>query len=200
MPLRKLSTQENPAVGTVLASIVRYPFRTIALQWNFKAAILSALFRGAVFLVAIGRSHRAGSLEAVLVEVSYASIMAGIVGALTQSLRSAQPAWMAETLLFLVFPLSFQLLECAVHALFGTAVFRAGLFASAALTGLSALFHLFVMRRGALLIGQEGKTFAEDLWSLPGLALAFVLEAPQNLAQFIVRLWPFPLAGARNQQ
>jgi hypothetical protein len=172
----------------------------LGLRWNFKTAALSALFRGAVFLAAIYRSHHAGRVEAVLLEVTYGAIAAGIYGALVQSMRSARPAWMVETVLFLVVPLLLQLFELATHALFGTAVFRVGLFASAVLTGVSALFNLYAMRRGALLIGKEGKSLVGDLCSLPALALGFVLAAPVNAAQFIARVFPFSLFAPGRQK
>jgi hypothetical protein len=202
MLLLNLTAQAGPGtqVRTVLSSILRHPFRMIVLQWNFKAALLSACCRGALFLLAAGRHHHAATLEAVLIEAIYSAMAAGVLGALAQSLRSAQPTWQAEMLLFLVFPFSSQFLEFTVHALFGTAVFRAGLFASAALTGLSALFNLFAMRRGALLIGKEGRRFTDDLCSLPGLALAFVLAVPANLAQLLARLWRFSLAAPQDQE
>ncbi len=196
------SLQRGPTtdVRVVLASILRHPFRMLGLRWNFKTAALSALFRGTVFLAAICRSQHAGRVEAVLLEATYGAVAAGIFGALVQSLRSAKPTWMAETVLFLVVPLLLQLLDFATHALFGTAVFRVGLFASAVLTGVSALFSLYAMRRGVLLIGKEGKTIGGDLCSLPALALGFVLAAPVNAAHFIVRVFPFPLFASGKQK
>jgi hypothetical protein len=197
MTFPQYSDQERSSadVGTVLAIVLRHPVRMLGLRWNFKTATLSALCRGAVFLAAVCRSHHAGRVEAVLLEALYFAVASGIFGALAQSLRSARPAWITEILLFLVVPVLLQSLEFAVHMLFGTATFRAGLFASAALTALSAAFNLYAMRRGALLIGREGKTFGNDICSLPGLALKFLLAMPASLARFLLRLFPLPASG-----
>ena len=50
------------------------------------------------------------------------------------------------------------------------------------MTGLSALFNLFAMRRGALLMGGESNPFSKDLCDLPRLALQFLLTIPVNVA------------------
>ena len=65
-------------------------------------------FRGIIFLVAVSRSHHFGRSEAVFIEVFYGAVTGGVFGTLAQSLRSAQPAWIAESLLFLVIPVLFR--------------------------------------------------------------------------------------------
>ncbi len=200
MPLRKDRYSESLSPGAdvwfVLGFILHHPLRTIA-RWNVKTAVLSAAFRGIVFMAAISRSHHFGRSEAVFVEVFYGAVTGGVFGTLAQLLRSARPAWIVETLLFLVVPVSFQALEFAVHTVLGTAAFRSGLFASAAVTGLSALFNLFAMRRGALLVGGESKPFSKDLCDLPMLALRFLLAIPTNVVQFLAELRSFFLPGVK---
>lgn len=39
---------------------------------------------------------------------------------------------------------------------------------------LSAMFHLHVMRSGAMLVGNEGRSFLSDLKAVPALVVSFV--------------------------
>ena len=94
----------------------------------------------------------------------------------------------------------FQGLEFAVHTVLGTTAFRSGLFASAAVTGLSALFNLFAMRRGALLVGGESNPFSKDLCDLPRLALQFLLAIPVNVARFFAELRSSFLPGRQGMK
>jgi hypothetical protein len=148
----------------------------LLLRWNGKAALLSAMFRGGVFLVASLKSHHAGRSHAVLAEAIFGAGIMGFFGTVTQALRLAEPQWVAELLLAGVFPLLFQVGDICFHSALGTQAFRAGMIASAAFTALSALFNLYIMRRGTLLVGEESSPFAEDLVALPKLALMFVVS------------------------
>lgn len=167
-------------VGRALRTLLRDPWRRIVLRWNAKAALLSAIFRGGVFLVSSLGSHHAGRGSGVLAEALFGALSAGFFGTLTQSLRFAEPQWAAEWLLAGVFPLLFQIGDYSFHAALGTQVFLAGMISSAVFTVFSAAFNLYIMRRGTLLVGAEGRSFAEDLCTLPGLALLFVVSAVRN--------------------
>jgi hypothetical protein len=173
-------------IWSALGSLVRHPVRNILLRWNRKSAVLSAILRGTLFFAASLKSHSLGRVEAALVEAVYAASAAGLFGAVAQALRYAQPAWIAELFLAIVIPILFQTLEFFSHLVTGTGSFHAGLIASAALTGLSAAFNLFVMRRGALLVGAEGKPFSQDLLALPKLILLFVVSIPASLYRSFV--------------
>jgi hypothetical protein len=52
----------------------------------------------------------------------------------------------------------------------------AGIIASVLISAVASLFDWYVMRRGTLLMGDEGSSFSSDLRSLPPLVLSFVLE------------------------
>jgi hypothetical protein len=163
------------SVGQALGGLLRNPMQLL-LRWNGKAALLSAIFRGGVFLVASLKSHHAGRSHAVLAEAMFGAGIMGFFGTVTQALRLAEPQWLAELLLAGVFPLLFQVGDICFHSALGTQTFRAGMIASAVFTALSALFNLYIMRRGTLLVGEESSPFAEDLVALPKLALMFVIS------------------------
>jgi hypothetical protein len=70
------------------------------------------------------------------------------------------------------------------HAALETQVFRTGMIASAVFTAVSAAFNLYIMRRGALLAGEAGNTFMQDLIALPRLALLFVVSGAVSVGRF----------------
>jgi hypothetical protein len=164
---------ERISVGQALAYLMREP-RQFVLRWNGKAAMLSAMFRGVIFLLASLWSHHAGRTHGVMAEALFGALFAGLFGTLAQALRFAEPEWLAELLLAGIFPLLFQAGDIGFHAALGTEVFHASLIASAVFTALSAAFNLYIMRRGTLLVGEEGNPFLQDLGQLPKLVLMFV--------------------------
>ncbi len=173
-------------VGRALMTLVRNPWTLLVRRWNSKAALLSAIFRGLIFLIASIKSHHAGRLGGVLAEALFGAVSAGFFGTLTQALRFAEPQWAAELLLAGILPLLFQLGDLCFHASLGTQVFRIGMIASAGFTVFSSLFNLYIMRRGTLLVGEEGKPLNEDLGALPRLALLFVISGVMNAIRFAV--------------
>lgn len=146
--------------------------------------MLSAIFRGVIFLIASIKSHHAGRTSGVFAEALFGAVCAGFFGALTQALRFAQPGWLAVLLLAGVFPLAFQLGDFTFHAALGTQVFRIGMIASAVFTVLSSAFNLYIMRRGTLLVGKEGTPFSRDISELPRLALMFVVSGVRKTGRF----------------
>jgi hypothetical protein len=175
-------------VAQALKKLLREPWQHFVLRWNGKAAMLSAMFRGTVFLVASIKSHHAGRSSGVFAEAIFGALAAGFFGTLTQSLRFADPQWLAELLLACIFPLLFQVGDFCFHAALGTQVFRAGMIASAVTTAFSAAFNLYIMRRGTLLVGEEGKPFAQDLNALPRLAFMFVVAGAMNAWRLVMAI------------
>jgi len=162
-------------VGQTLRSLLLNPWELIT-KWNTKTAALSALYRGVIFLIASAPSYSAADLRAAATEAAFGATFAGFVGTITQQLRFAQPRWQAQLVIVGVIPLAFQSGEIIAHTAAGTQSFHAGMIASAAATALSAAFNLFIMRRGALLVGREGRPFLHDLGSLPKLIVMFVVS------------------------
>jgi hypothetical protein len=182
------SAEPKPVlVGQVLGSLLRDP-RKLLKQWNSKAAILSAIFRSIVFLTACVKSHHAGLSHAVLAEALFGALFAGLFGALTQSLRFAEPQWQAELLLVGAFPIVFQIGDFLFHTLLGTEVFHAGMIASAIATALSAAFQLYIMRRGTLLVGEGATTLAQDLAAIPKLIVLFVANGATRAWRIAVEI------------
>src|SRR5271165_3632296 len=135
----------------------------IALHWNWKAALLSSLFRSSVFFTANLSAGRKAAVAAMMTELVYRAVTSGFYGALTQRFSRIQPAWRAAVTAFLLLPLVQHSLELLVHFLRGTANLRVSIGASVAFTGLSTLVNLCLMRNGVLVTGEGCKTLGQDL-------------------------------------
>lgn len=160
-----------------LGNLVRRPQRILFL-WNWKAAWLSIILRGPVFLgVTIRRGFRA-TFEAILVECVFCMSTAGFYGAFVQTLRDAEPEWLTIVFLTLILPAAFQVLEFLMHQYRGTPHLLIAEMILVVASGISALFNWYAMRRGVLLVGGEGGSFGSDLRRLPVLLLKFVAALP----------------------
>ena len=157
-----------------LAGLIRRP-QQILFLWNWKAALLSVALRGPIFLAATMHRDVATILSAILTEIVFCMATAGFYGAIIQYLRDAEPEWLTLVFLTVVMPAIFQVLEFALHRLRGTPHLRAAEIVSIVVSGISALFNWFAMRRGALLIGVAGDTFRSDVYRLPRLIFSFVI-------------------------
>ena len=162
-----------------LSGLLRAPQRLLFL-WNWKNALLSLILRAPIFLVATVHRGWRSALAALFTESVFCVLTAGFYGAIVQTLRSAEPEWLTIVFLTVVMPAMFQAIEYWLHWLRGTPHLRAAEFTSVAVSAISALFNWYAMRRGALLVGAEGRRFGADLRRLPALALGFIGVLPRN--------------------
>jgi len=184
----------------LLSEMARNPQRVLRL-WNWKSASLSIILRGPIFLVAAIRQGWAGVLGALFTESAFCAISAGLYGAVVQSLKDAEPQWLTGIVLAFVIPLFFQGFEYLLHWFRGTPHLRIAEIVSVIISGISALFNWYAMRRGTLLVGGEGGSFGRDLGRLPRLIFSFLAILPRKLASNVKRrsfellagLWTSPL-------
>jgi hypothetical protein len=163
----------GPSFASKFLSLVQRPQQILWL-WNWKSALLSILLRGPIFLVATARHGWKASLGAFLVESLFCALTAGFYGAMVQFLRNAEPPWLTITFLTIVMPAGFQGLEYWLHWLRGTPHLRVAEIVSVVISACSTLFNWYAMRRGTLLVGGEGASFASDLRRLPLLFFRFI--------------------------
>jgi len=100
-----------------------------------------------------------------------------------QNLRDATPVWFTALFLVVLVPAFFQLVEFAFHAIHGTPHLRVAEFISLGVSAVTSLFNWYAMRRGALLVGGEGGSFASDLRRLPMLTFNFFATVPRKFRQ-----------------
>ena len=180
-PVARDVSAAQPSLGSALLGILRDPISVLWRRWNWKAAALSIVFRAPVYLIASFRSGWRETLAALLAESAYCAGTAGFYGAFVQAIRNAQPAWLTALVLTLFLPAFMQAVEYLVHWLRGTHHLHAVLIGSASVSAISSLFNWFAMKRGTLLVGEEGMSFKRDLRRLPLLAVSFLISGPRWL-------------------
>jgi hypothetical protein len=166
------------SVSGVLSDLLHDPLGLLVRRWNWKAALLSSLFRAAIFFFANLAAGWRAAVAAMFVELLYRGASAGFFGALTQAFRQAQPVWLATTTAMVLLPLTSHSLEFAIHLARGTPKLITSIVSSVIFTMLSTLFNLYAMRRGVLIMGSEGRSFVADLRALPRILGEFLAVTP----------------------
>jgi len=172
---------DNRSVSAALWGVLRHPVTELVHNWNWKSAILSSGCRALIFFAANAPAGVGAGVRAMLTELLFRACASGLLGSLTQTLRSAQPAWAAAVAALLIMPAAGHLAEYAVHAAAGTPRLAASLSASIGFTCLTTLFNLFAMRRGVLIVGAGQRPLREDLRLLPRLFAAFVIAGCESI-------------------
>jgi len=170
----------EPSFFAVLFQLICRPQKLVQL-WNWKAAVLSLILRGPVFFAASLRVSLSAGLSALATESVFCMAIAGFYGAVAQSFRMAQPQWLTLLFLTVILPAIFQALEYLLHWIRGTPHLGLAELFSILVSGISAAFNWYVMRRNTLLVGGQGTGFATDLRRLPRLFYGFVATLPRLL-------------------
>src|SRR5437762_1840739 len=88
--------------------------------WNWKGAVMSALFRGILFLVLNFVAGPAAAFAAMGTQASFRLTVGGLVAGVIERLCATQPQWLGTTLAFTVVPVSVHSMEFLIHAGTGT--------------------------------------------------------------------------------
>jgi hypothetical protein len=143
--------------------------------WNWKCALMSAAVRSLVYLSAMARSGSHGRLAIVAVEMAYVTLTAGIYAGMQQRALALRSRQLGNSVIAVGVPALAQFFDWLTHRAVGPAAPPKALFAVCALTLISSLFHLHIMRRGVFLTGHAGRTLADDFRRMPQLILGFIL-------------------------
>jgi Na+/melibiose symporter-like transporter len=182
--------EPRPHLAEALQTLLRKPFTSLIGGFNWKTAAISAMLRAILFFFTNLRAGHALALKATLVEGTYAILTMGIVGAATERIRHARPAWLTGLVIWLGIPALLLFVQYHVHHFFGTPELRRGMIASFCFAALGTGFNWFAMRRGALLVGDPmvggphrnaPRSFAADVRDLPLLLWDFVSAGPKAL-------------------
>jgi hypothetical protein len=180
-------------VWNSLAELASHPVLYFVVNWNWKSALLSSIIRGLIFLLATIRRDTAEISLAVIVEMIFSALVAGIYGAFTQVMRFATPEWISKLIFAVFLPAVLFYLDYLVHIYTGMRHMTLSLIFSASFSALSSLFNLYVMRHGALLVGEEGESLSRDVGRMPRLVAGFVAAAPlwiwRRSASAVRRRW-----------
>jgi len=171
---------ESPrtTVGKALLRVLRNPFYYFVRHWNWKAAMFAMINRGTIFFVATMKRGRVEMSVAVLVEIAFSCGASGIYAAFTQAMRFAQPVWLAACVVALGIPAALYGMDYFAHVYTGMHHVRPAVTFATGLSVLSTLFNLFVMRRGALIVGEQSQPLWRDLMRIPLLLVQFLAAGP----------------------
>jgi hypothetical protein len=168
-------------IGGVFAKLLHHPVENLLRRWNWKSAVLSGTIRGALFFATnIGAGLRA-AVGAMALEAAFYVVVAGFYGALIESFRRAHPPWAANAVVMVMAPAINHSLELTLHWVMGTERLATSVTASITLSAFSAIFNLFAMRRGALIVGDERRSLLDDLKAMPRIVFEFFAAIPRAL-------------------
>lgn len=118
-----------------------------------------------------------------MTEFVFRAIVSGFAGRAIESLRGLEPRWRRELVAVWILPLGIHALEFTVHRARGTAALAWSTGASVTLSIASAAFHLFVMRRGILLVGAGRLSLREDLRRMPAIVRSLVTVRDRDVGR-----------------
>jgi hypothetical protein len=165
-------------VGKALLQVLSNPFYYFIQHWNWKSAMFGAINRGTIFLVATMKRGRVEMSVAVLVEILFTCATAGIYAAFTQAMRFAEPEWLGTCVVALVIPGALYGADYFAHVWTGMHNVSPAVGFATGLSVVSTLFNLFIMRRGALVVGEGSQPLWRDLIRIPGLIVQFLIAGP----------------------
>ena len=156
--------------------------------WNWKCALLSATARSLVYLAALARTGAHGGFEIVLVEMVYVSLTAGLYAGMQQHALGFSSRLLGNLTVVLGVPGLSLVLDWFAHYAVGAAAPARATLAVSLFAGISALFHLYVMRRGAFLTGHRGDSLRGDFRRMPRLVFDFIQWPIVSLSAMAARL------------
>lgn len=155
--------------------------------WNWKCALLSATVRSLVYLAAMARTGFHGRLAVVLVEVAYVTLTAGLYAGWQQKALSFRSRLLGNATIAGGVPAFSQWMDWLAHRASGAAAPARATVVVCIFTAVSALFHLYVMRRGVFLTGR-GRSLFDDFRSVPHLVAGFVLKPVAAVSPMSLRV------------
>lgn len=166
----------------------RFPLKTQALAcWNWKCALMSAVARSIVYLAAMAHGGPHSRLAVVTVEMGYVTLTAGFWAGLQQLALRLRSRLAGNLAVAVAVPAFSQLFDWLAHRATGATAPPHATLAVCVFAGISALFHLHVMRRGAFLSGH-GRSLADDFRRIPRLAVGFALQPLATISAQALKL------------
>lgn len=175
-------TPENSrTISGVCRELVRHPFRSLVLNWNWKAAIISSVLRAPIFFGAY-LAQKQGlkmAFAAMGLQFIFRAVTGGTNGAIIQSFSKIEPAWHAVVTIPIVLTVFMHigewLLQAAFDSYYGTSGKTTAVLISILGSVISAVFNLFAMRRGLLLVKDESQqSFWRDIKQMPWIVFELV--------------------------
>jgi len=128
----------------------------------------------------------------VLVEMAYVVLTSGLYAGLQQKALGVRSRVLGNAIIVLGVPWLAQAFDWLAHRAAGAPAPPKATIAVLLYATLSALFHLYVMRRGAFLTGSEGRSLRNDLRRVPRLVGGFAM-----FPVMIIAVWANRLTGVK---
>jgi len=170
-------SQSSDGVTSVALYVLTHPWEVFIERWNWKAALLSALFRGIAFALPMAGLAGRDAVSSLCIEMGFRIAIGGFWGSLLQAFRGAKPAWLAGLSVAVALPAAAHCLEFAALRAGHASHIKTGMVVSVAISIGSLLLNLGLMRRGLLVTGGDGGSLGSDLRGIPA-ALAGMLRGP----------------------
>lgn len=175
------SILEANSLLSVLRRLARDPVRQIVLRWNWKSAVLSAILRSPIFFTsyALQKSGLGIAFGAMAAQFAFRTFSGGFSGSIIQSFSKVEPPWHAVLTIPLILAAFSHMAEYVVQTVFdsytGVNGKRKAIAFSIFISIVSAVFNLFAMRRGVLLVKDESRhSIWRDLTRMPWVAFEFI--------------------------
>ncbi len=183
-PDEEIAAEKPVSTTTVLGvttELFRHPLDTMIWRWHWKSALLTSLLRAPIFFAAY-LAQKQGlwvAFGAMIAQFIFRALFGGVNGAIIQSYSRVEPPWHAVLTIPLILATYSHVVEYIVQSVYdsvvGTQAKGRAIQLSILISVISAVFNLFAMRRGALLVKDEsGQSIWRDLWRMPWLALEFI--------------------------
>jgi len=160
-------SESTEHVLAVAGYVLTHPWEVFVERWNWKTALLSAMFRGLAFALPMAGLTGAAGVRSVCIELGFRLAIGGFWGSLLQAFCAAKPAWLAGLMAAVVLPASAHVLEFAALRAGNAAHIKLGMIVSVIISIGSLLVNLGLMRRGVLVTGGDGDSLGSDLRRIP---------------------------------
>jgi hypothetical protein len=177
----RVSLRMPTRVTEVTAYLFKHPVETLIWRWNWKAAMVGALMRSPIFFTAyfLQKQGLWIAFAAMLVQFIFRTVFGGFFGGIIQAYSRVEPAWHAVLTIPLVVATLSHLIEFFVQtgfdSILGTEGKGKAIFFSIIVSMISAVFNLFAMRRGVLLVKDDSEqSIWRDMWKMPWIVLEFI--------------------------
>jgi|SRR5579875_29269 len=159
-------------------------------HWNWKTALVVGLIRGGACVAVLTGLTLHARQDFGLVEFAYVLATSGFASALQQQSLNVKDRRMGWFLCVVFIPFASLGLDVLCHLwINGIGGKQIGVIACL-FTLISAMFHWFIMSKGAMLVGEDSRPLLDDLLAMPKLAFLFVAEpvmAAWKLGQSLLR-------------
>lgn len=160
-------SESSDRVASVVLYVLGHPWEVFIRRWNWKAALLSAVFRGVAFALPMTSMVGDAAARSMCIEMGFRIAIGGFWGSLLQAFRGARPAWLASLTAAVALPVAAHCLEFAALRAGHATHIKTGMVVSVVISIGSLLINLGLMRRGLLVTGIGSGSLRSDLRRIP---------------------------------